>query len=752
MGVVYRAEDSRLGRSVALKFLPDEISKSEVALERFQREARAASALDHPNICTIYDVGEAEGHPFMVMQYLEGENLRQKIERSSLPLSEIVHIATQVSDALEAAHSKGIVHRDIKPANIFVTERGDAKILDFGLAKTAVAPSVPDSGAQTMAGEELLTDPGIALGTVAYMSPEQVRGEELDRRTDLFSLGVVLYQMSTGTAPFKGTTSGVVFNEILSKAPISPSLLNPELPPALSQIIGKALEKDREVRYQSSADLLADLRRVQRDLDSGDTSSMTSSFESAEPARIGRWVKIGSLALLPLVALLFLFRLFVMPSWNPLEPSIRSIAVLPFEELGGDSENQYFSDGLTEDIITKLSGYPSLKVASRSSTARYKDLSMEIRDIGSELDVAAVLQGSVRRDGNRVRITAQLVDARSDSNLWAETYERELTDIFAIQDEIAKSIASALSLTISPTRRSGPLRGPPSDFQAYDFYSRGRSLFHEARRNSLERALRAFSRATEIDPDYALAYAGLANTYSSLYMYWEGTIENLEKAEQASLRAFQLAPDLAEVRVAQGLVSSLRGRYDEAEKAFEKAMDLNPRLFEAYYFYGRNSFALGKLEKAATLFEKAAEARPDDYQAYSLLATTYGGLGRGEDETAAQKQALEIIEDYLRSSPDDVRALCMGAGALSHLGRNQDAKEWMRKALELEPEEPSVLYNVACVYARMGELETALEYLENSVLHGFSHTEWMRHDNDLEALRENPRFQAILKQHSSSAN
>jgi TolB-like protein/Flp pilus assembly protein TadD len=448
--------------------------------------------------------------------------------------------------------------------------------------------------------------------------------------------------------------------------------------------------------------------------------------------------------LLPVLALALLL-FFYQAGWERYWGSERSIAVLPFDNVGASEESEYFSLGLTEDIITKLSAIQRLSVTSRNSAFRYQNSDKSFREIGKELGVSVILHGSVRREGEKVRISAQLVDVRSDSNLWAGNYDRELNDIFRIQDEIAQNIASALSLTMRPRPQSGRFMGPPSDFQAYDFYSRGRDFFHQARRNSLERALRSFSRAIEIDPDYALAHAGLANTYSWLYMYWEGTLENLENAERASQEAFRLAPDLAEVLVAHGLVASLRGRYDQAEEAFEQALEQDPRLFEAYYFYARSCFSQGKLEQAARLFEQATQTRPDDFQSHSLLATAYGALGRMQDETKAQQQALEIIESHLRRNPEDVRAIYMGAGALVHLGRNAEAEEWIHKALQLEPDEPAVYYNIACVYARMGKIETAVEYLEESVVLGFAHAEWIKHDGDLAPLRDHPGFRSIVE-------
>jgi non-specific serine/threonine protein kinase len=400
MGVVYKAEDTRLHRAVALKFLPEELSRDRHALERLQREAQAASALNHPNICTIYDIDEHEGVRFIAMELLEGNTLLLRMGGRAIGVDEILDLSIQIADGLGAAHLKGIIHRDIKPANIFVTDRGTAKILDFGLAKLSAEPVGPGSAAPTLGTEEMLTNPGAALGTIAYMSPEQVRGQALDARTDLFSLGVVLYEMTTGKRPFEGSTPGVVFDAILNRDPEDPIGLNPLVPSALARVIRKSLEKDRKLRYQTASDMLADIQRLKRDRESGRTAAPIV----AEPTRIP------------------------------------SLAVLPFSNLSADKENEYFSDGLAEDIIDALTQVPGLRVMARTSAFAFRGKEQDVREIGARLNVENILEGSVRRAGSRIRVTAQLVKASDGYHLWSQRFDREMTDVFAIQDEISQAI------------------------------------------------------------------------------------------------------------------------------------------------------------------------------------------------------------------------------------------------------------------------------------------------------------------------
>ena len=711
MGVVYEAEDTRLGRKVAVKVLSEAMQRDPSILERFQREARAASALNHPGICTVHSIEQHEGQHFIVMELLEGQTLAKRIGHQPMELPEILDLGIQIADALESAHAKGIVHRDLKPVNLILNARGQIKILDFGLAKIGALTNYSDEAAldsrvETSLDLGDLTVAGMVLGTVHYMSPEQARGLPTDARTDIFSLGSVLYQMATGLLPFQGDTQAVVFDAILNRDPAPLTEVNPAMPEALERILEKALEKDRNLRCQTATELKTDLLRLKRDVDSGQRrqAELADSKGKAEQAA-------GS-----------------------------SVAVLYFENLSGVKEDEYFRDGVTEDIITELSKIQGMHVYSRPTVLAYRDKPVTPAQIGQQLRASVVLTGSIRRSGNRLRITAQLVDTHTDFPLWSERFDREMQDVFEVQDEIARRIAEALRIKLSPQEKEALAAKPTESLQAYDHYLRGRSYARRLTRQDLEFSLQMFNDAVAQDAEFALAHAAIANVCAYFFCHYDREPSWIDRARAASEKAVALRPDVPEVMVAQAWILYSRGEYQDAARILRSVITRKRDCEGAFYLLLRCLFANGQHQEVAALAEEAIEASGTDYNVYVPILNSLGALAKKEAKSNIQQRAIQALVSHIREVPEDARARSLIASDYAEIGRPEEARREATMAITLRPNESSILYNAACTFCSLKLKAEAMDALSKAWRAGFRDTDWVRGDPDLTLLHDEPEF------------
>ncbi len=688
MGVVYKAKDLKLDRSVAIKFLPAHLSSSEESKKRFMTEAKSAAALNHPNIMNIFEIDEQNGSLFLVMEYIEGETLKSYISNlksgSGISYLKATDWILQISQGLKAAHEKNIIHRDIKTENIMLTNTEQLKIMDFGLAK--------------LKGSSGITRTGTSLGTLSYMSPEQAQGLTADHRSDIWSLGVVFYEMLTGETLFKAEHEAALLYLIVNEEPPAPSILDRKIPHQIDSVVKKMLVKDASQRFQNMDEIINSLENVKKEI------------RKTEP---------GS--------------------------KKKAIAVLPFDNISPDKENDYFSEGLTGELIANLSRLKDIKVISRTTSMQYKDTKKDIKTIGRELGTRYIIEGNVRKFGDDLRITAQLIDVESDTQLWAETYKGKLADIFDIQEQVSKQIVDALMVKLTPTEKVELTKRPTINAEAFDYNLRARNYLYRQSKNSNQFAIQFFEKAIALDSRYAEAYAGMAEAYAFKYAYFERKELWLDRALELSLKALMYDATLSEAYAALGLAYFYKGTYVEALDAVRKALELDPNNFFAYWIMGRVYLTTDRNEEAVEPLKKVINLNPDFYTAYSDLRMAYEHLGEIELHDKLIETTLKFFARYLEQNLDDARARIFYAQTLVIVGKIEEAKKETTSALELNPNDNVMSYNAACVYSRTNEKKLAIETLKNTIIAGFENYDWIKRDPDLENIKNEPEFLELIK-------
>jgi len=760
MGVVYKAVDTRLARPVALKFLPEKMAQDSQALERFRREARAASALNHPGICTIYDIGEQGGRAFIAMEFIDGESLRSHIHGKALPLEETLKLGMQIAEALDVAHGEGIIHRDIKPANIYVTKRGQAKVLDFGLAKLlpkGIGGEAPDSTSMV----------GIISGTPSYMSPEQVRGDNLDPRTDIFSLGLLLYEMATGRQAFGGGTGGAIIEAVLTKSPVSVRSINPDIPERLEEIINKALHKDRDQRQPRAADVGAELQRLERGTDSGwrvaggetesvplsGASDLHSSREQKPQNSTGQ---------------------MRAPRTERVSKIIDSLAVLPFENASRDPEHEYLSDGIAGSLINILATVPKLRVIAQSTVFRYKGRRIDPQAVGQELNVRAVLTGRIMQSGSALRIGTELVHVATGSQLWGAQYDRKAGDIFAIQDEISNEISEKLRLKLTRAEKKRLTKRQTGDAEAYRLYLKGRHHWNRWTEDGFYKAIEYFQQAVEKDPTYALAYTGVADSY--VLLGWNSYLppkDAFPKGKMAAMAALRLDPELGEAHTPQAAVLWLHDwKWQEAQREFKRSLALNPAHPTANHWYaeylmtmGRHGEAIARMKNSQELdplsliisvaigwafymarrYEEAMEQLRRTVELDPNYPVTYWILGRLLREMGRYEQAIAEGEKGVKLSGGSPLMNASLAQTFALAGKRKKAIQILDNLTTLAKQRYVASYFFAGIHIGLGEDDPAMEYLEKAYE---EHSHWLIYlhiDPSMDGLRLNPRFQELLQ-------